>query len=240
MARKIKRAIRQGSMPVVVGIDPSLIGSAIAVLDNGVLKRVAGWTDVKTLAEQNRELYYHKLPTDATDVDRLNRIGGIAHWVRDTINIAKINAEKNGNSLVVAMEGYAFSRVSLAASDLHELGGLIKQWLFLHGIPFRIYPPTVIKKAFTGRGGADKADMKIAALQVYELNCLQYGKAGENIADAVMIATLLYNELQLKSGRTVDKRVEEVLRKVTKKELPIVNRPLIADNSAQDPLIIYH
>ena len=57
----------------------------------------------------------------------------------------------------VYIEGYAFATSSQAGvRSIAENTGLLKNKMWLGGIPFKNYPPTVIKKFATGKGNANK------------------------------------------------------------------------------------
>lgn len=60
---------------------------------------------------------------------------------------------------VVGIEGYAFNAQGCSMTRLSELGGICKHTLFRHGFTYCEYPPTHVKKMFTGKGNANKLEM---------------------------------------------------------------------------------
>lgn len=58
--------------------------------------------------------------------------------------------------LFVCIEGYAYNANMGGSAKLHELGGIVKQYLYDHNIAFLEVSPTSAKKFFTGKGSADK------------------------------------------------------------------------------------
>jgi hypothetical protein len=67
---------------------------------------------------------------------------------------------------LVVIEGPAYSKALQAGH--HEAAGLwwhIIYRLHLMEVPYAVVPPSVLKKYATGRGNADKPDMRVALLQ---------------------------------------------------------------------------
>ena len=66
----------------------------------------------------------------------------------------------------VFLEGYAFATSAQAGvRSIAENTGLLKHKLWKDKIPFKTYPPTVIKKFATGKGNANKEKMYEAFTQ---------------------------------------------------------------------------
>src|SRR5687768_1074608 len=63
----------------------------------------------------------------------------------------------------IAIEGYAFSRNNNWAAIIHELGGVVKNRLYLGKHLFTLLPPNSLKLYATGNGRASKEDMIRAA-----------------------------------------------------------------------------
>lgn len=216
--RKVVQTTKPNDRRVVcIGIDPSLIGSGIAVVASpGVLEWAHGWTDKKGLQKKHPEhLTYFKLK-DSSDANRLARIELVADWLLHCIG----EWSNDNYELYVAIEGYAMSRLSNRASDLHELGGTIKLALWEQRIPFRIYTPTELKAAWTGQGNADKSAMIMTCFRRFNVDYTLFESAGENLADATLLAHLLYQEVEVKAGRMQVKgclaSVRKALLKTTK------------------------
>lgn len=85
---------------------------------------------------------------------------------------------------VWGMEGYAFGSQSRAHA-LGELGGALKMAGYVSGIDGFVAPPTVLKKALTGKGNAAK-DMMVKEV----FKTLGVDTADNNQADATAIAFL--------------------------------------------------
>jgi Holliday junction resolvasome RuvABC endonuclease subunit len=237
--RKVLKRPAAGDKPrVCIGIDASLVGHSIAIIDQGgAVEWVNGWTDKPATQKRHPEhLSYFKADEASDDHSRLHRIHFLFEWTK-----AVINDWREGCDVHVAIEGYAFSGKGVRASDLHELGGRIKQWLMLEGIPFRVYIPTSIKKAWTGAGNADKALMQMACYKLTDLDFTQIAQGGDGLADAVLIGMLLYHELARKDGvkTKAPKSLWDVLTKKTKAEpIPLVKRRLVAGGYKNSPAVM--
>lgn len=235
----------------IIGLDLSLRGPGIAVLlDGGKLLHASAWTDLKGLQKDYRHLLSWFKISKNTEADRQHRIDMIVDWVCGSVDGLSRVAE----SVHVALEGYAFSKRSTGLSDIHELGGAVKGWLWSRGVPYRVYDPMTIKLAWTGKGNADKRDMLEACGRAYRDlwvggpgHLLGLGELAErdemvasNIADAVLIAALLHEELELKAGRSrldhLDPSLRRVMIRTTKSEPEaLVSRPFITMEAASPP-----
>ena len=104
-------------------------------------------------------------PNDPVHVDRIRPKNGAADpyarlvEIRDDVvyEATVVNAD------VVVIEGYAFGRPN-AAHKSGELGGVVKVALFESGLPIAVLPPSSLKKYATGKGGASKDEVLIAAV----------------------------------------------------------------------------
>lgn len=196
---------------ICVGIDPSLSGHAIAVLCDGELQFASGWTDKKTLQKKNpHTLNWLKLPPKAREADRQKRLCVLTNWTRQIINSVMCGA----NSVHVAIEGYAYSKRGKGLHGVHGLVEWIKQLLWIRGVPFRVYDPLSVKLAWTGKGTADKAEMQEVCADYFGTAFEKEGAAGENLADAVLIAGLLHKELEIREGRLLLENIDEDTRRV--------------------------
>lgn len=74
-----------------------------------------------------------------------------ARWVMNIL-------ESNGVQEVV-LEGYSMGSTKGLIFNIAENTAVLKQKLYLAGIPFTTPAPTQTKKAFTGKGNADKPTM---------------------------------------------------------------------------------
>jgi Holliday junction resolvasome RuvABC endonuclease subunit len=149
---------------------------------------VKGWTNKKTAAKKHQEwLNFYKIKQQ-TEQCRIERVSFMAKWINNTI----LDLNEGGDVRAIAIEGYAFGRgLHRASSDLHELGGLVKAKTLYRNLPLRIYPPSVVKKAWTGSGSADKAQMQMACFRETGVDYTEASGVGDGLADAVLIAKLV-------------------------------------------------
>jgi Holliday junction resolvasome RuvABC endonuclease subunit len=210
----------------IIGLDLSLRGTGLAVLVDGQLISLTSWTDHKGLQQQYPHiLSWYKMQRN-TESNRQHRLCFMTDIICETIDALCLRCSK----VLVALEGYAFSKLSSGSSDMHELGGIVKRHLWDKQIRFRIYDPLSIKLAWTNSGIAEKDKMVLVAAKKFpnfaeDLKGIMYKNldAAGNLADASLIAGLLELEYKLKSG-IVDLRIlEGGLRRVmirTTKSLP--------------------
>ncbi len=118
---------------LVMGIDASLTGSGIVVLDQ----------DGKVVM---------------SDVITSKKEG-----VRRLIDIDSqvFSLLESFHPRLVILEGYAFSRGS-AMARVGELGGVLKKTLFVEGYETLIVPPTSVKKFSADKGNAKKDQVRLA------------------------------------------------------------------------------
>lgn len=66
---------------------------------------------------------------------------------------------------LVAYEGYAMgiARGGGRVFDLGELGGVFKTEIYLAGIDLLVIPPAALKRFMTGKGNAEKEEVRVAA-----------------------------------------------------------------------------
>ena len=86
-----------------------------------------------------------------------DRYETIAHWAMDVL--------KENNVRSVGLEGYAYSSFTNNLTQIAEMTGLLKYFLYQSAIPYNIYTPTSIKKSATGKGNAKKDMMYEAWLE---------------------------------------------------------------------------
>lgn len=229
--------------PIAIGIDPSLTGTAVVVLGAGTIEWSHCWTTKQTLQRKHQNLLsFYKTPDHAGHADRVARVSLMADWV---LNSIKDWVTTPDYEVYAAIEGLAMSQRSNRASDLAELSGAIKVGLFRLGVPFRIYDPLTLKLAWTGDGHAEKSLMIMTCYQRWRLDYTKLGSAGENFADATLLAHLLDLELGLRDGRKDWKKdlnatLRKVLQRKTKAEpVPLRTRPFIDAGAvaAKDPVL---
>jgi Holliday junction resolvasome RuvABC endonuclease subunit len=225
--RKLKKP--QPSL-VTIGVDPSIRGTALAVVKDGALVGAYAWTEMKALQQQHKDrLVYYVNPKHPTDSDLSLRKELVTNWVCGIVS-AFISPEV---TLVVALEDYALSKNSSSVSDLHELGGMLKSILWMGRVRMRTYDPKSIKLAWASNGNATKDEMVEACLEAFDVDyspmvipikrkpgtkvkpTAPKGKGpGYDLADATCIAFLAYRELLVKLGRCKLEELDEDLRRV--------------------------
>lgn len=123
----------------VLGIDPSLTCTGLAVLQNDGLR-------AETRAVQ----------VPGTGIPRLLALrDAVMEWIRAYTPV------------VVAMEGYSMAARAGRLADLGELGGVLKVALWEMGYrqdngTLLVVPPALVKKFATGQGNADKGAVRVA------------------------------------------------------------------------------
>jgi crossover junction endodeoxyribonuclease RuvC len=127
---------------LVMGIDPSLTGCGIGIIQHGALRSM-------TLAPEK----------GVKGTERLNwffaRIGGLL--------------ARNKPALVV-LEGYAHG-AKFGREALGELGGVLRLALWQRGVPFRVAQPSSLKFFATGKGAAEKPEVAKGLLKAYGVDC---------------------------------------------------------------------
>jgi len=113
----------------------------------------------------------------------------------------------------VAIEDYAMMGKG-AGFYPAELIGAFKLWLFQNNTPLRLYDPQAIKMFATGRGNADKDDMKAAVNERWSIGVESFGKAASDVADAAAIAHLLNMELLAREDPSCVPEMPDSLRRV--------------------------
>lgn len=228
---------------ICIGIDPSLNGHALSVLCDGELEFAMGWTDKKRLQQANPEtLNWLKLPSGRREANSQARINLLVGWTLAVIGDYRFKL--TNSDVYVAIEGYAFSKRGKGLHEIHGLVEMIKQGLWSKHIPFRIYSPTAVKMAWTGHGHATKEMMQEASGEQFGNSFEAEGSAGENLADATLIAGLLHTELEIRAERlsldAVSDDMSRVLQHTTKSEPEsILSREFITpkDSTAPDPIL---
>lgn len=121
---------------LVLGIDPSLTSTGYAIGDG----RMVTTGTIK--------------PKKLTGPERLLFIQAAIENMLDERDIS-----------LVAYEGYAMGRFAGRSFDLGELGGVLKTTIYRRKIPLLLVPPTSLKLFATGKGNADKDQVKVAMSQ---------------------------------------------------------------------------
>lgn len=230
----------QHRLPIgFVGIDASLSGTGIAILDEtddailagDTVHRLYAWTTKSTVQKRAPEILSWYKPPKGVGNDhrhRLHRVAFLAEWTLQALRRACYRYRE----IIVGIEQYAHSGRGRGASDIHELVGAVKLWLWQVRIPFRLYAPTSIKLAATGNGQADKGDMKVAAWQKFKVDTTRLSDGGSNVVDALLTADLVRYEHEVRTGKVplgkCPPAVRRVLSQKTKANpVELTKRPLV-------------
>jgi Holliday junction resolvasome RuvABC endonuclease subunit len=191
---------------VVVGIDQSARGTAAVALRDGKLDDLLFWADTKKdyKAFRGKGLFGACIePLTGKNADgeagKVRRLSLIRHHLATFL-------ERTSPSHV-AIEGYLVTRTAITSRVLGEVGATVRLTIADAQKPYRTYPVQLVKSYATGSGAAEKAEMVLACRDQWEqINWLAYGTvkgAAGNLADAYVIAQLLWLELRVRSGRTI-------------------------------------
>jgi crossover junction endodeoxyribonuclease RuvC len=142
----------------IVGLDLSLCATGIIVIND------------------KGDILEKKLIVSTPKEENTPRLLKICLTVMDVVNRSKPD--------LVVLEGPAFGvSKTISIFQLGELAGMTKEKLFIQNIPFRIVPPTVLKKFITGKGNATK---DIVMLKIYKKYGIEF--EDNNLADAYALA----------------------------------------------------
>lgn len=95
---------------------------------------------------------------------------------------------------LVVIEGYALK--AHGAVYAGELGGVIRLWLYEHGVPWVEVPPQILKMIATGKGNAKKELVRDAAIRR-----LEYPGSSQDEVEALWLLHLALHAYSL-PGRT--------------------------------------
>lgn len=151
---------------VIAGIDPSLTGTGVALIEND-------GESVTTVASKGK----------TSDSIRLReaRLQSLKFRVLDLVS--RVDR--------VAIETPAHNQTSGHHHDRSGLWWLIVSLLYSSGIHVHEVSTTQVKKYATGRGNASKMEVMAAAIKRYP----QFDIANDNEADAVVLAAFLARAL---------------------------------------------
>lgn len=130
-------------MRAVVGIDPSLTGTAVCVMrEDGKVRMTR----------------HGSKPADGIHA-RLARYGALVNAVCGTFD--------HFRPACIAIEGYSFGSQGRGIRDGAEFGGLLRDEIAatFPGVPFHEIPPKSVKQFATGRGNADKMAVAVACVK---------------------------------------------------------------------------
>jgi len=148
-----------------VGVDPSLTGNAIVIIDN------KGKVHDKKLVSTHKECY---ICPEQRVLDVFNEVKYIG-------NVLHLEA--------IYIEGLSYMSVSPTLFERCGLLYLIITYLFEKDIPYKIIPPTSLKKFATTNGHADKKMMMRVAKCRWDVD---FGD--DNLCDAYCLARMAMEE----------------------------------------------
>ena len=164
-----------------VGIDPSLGGCGVVVLDT--TGKVLTSATIKSKPAQD-------------PVGRIKRYKTIANQVAAVCAPSK--------SSCVRIEGYSFASQGRAVTGLAELRAILLDTLMAYGVSdIEEVPPSSLKSFFTGSGKAAKEDM-LAAAKEHGFEC---GK-DHNQADAYALAAWAHQGMKTKPKAKKPRKVK--------------------------------
>jgi crossover junction endodeoxyribonuclease RuvC len=147
----------------IIGIDPSLTGTGIVVLEN------------------DKIIYKQILTSKLKDIARL-------YDLRDKLK--KIIFKFLQVNIFVVLEGYSFgSRIGQSFS-IGEWCGLIKMFLYENNIPFIVVQPTILKKFVTGKGNVHKDLILMNIYKKFKVDFTRFKGNANNIGDAFSLAII--------------------------------------------------
>ena len=129
---------------IIAAIDPSLVGTAVCILDADTDKII--------------ELLTFKVPKDTDGIARLN-------WLAKKLT----STLKTHNPKEIFIEGYSFMSKGRSIFNLGELGGVFRLILAKNWGGYYEIPPTSLKKFVTGKGNAKKQIMLEQTFRKYGL-----------------------------------------------------------------------
>lgn len=132
-----------------VKVPKKIIGLDLSLTSTGLVSYLLsdGSETIKTIKTNNKTTY-------------MNRYDQV---------LTEIKSEVLNNDPLFLIEGYSFGSFSksTAMSNLIELGGIIKFYLWQRGLEVISVPPTLLKKFITGKGNAKKEDIKLGIYKKY-------------------------------------------------------------------------
>jgi Holliday junction resolvasome RuvABC endonuclease subunit len=114
---------------------------------------------------------------------RLIRLRGKLDEIKNTVGVDVV-AYEAARHAAPGMQGALVCQA--------EIQGVIKIWCEENGVQYRGYSPSEIKRHATGKGNANKTDMKHAAISKFGIESV--GQADDNEIDARWILSLFVSE----------------------------------------------
>jgi len=168
----------------IMGLDLSLTGTGLVVIQNGELKR--------------KELI-------AVKTKGIERLGNILALVKNAVTET---TETIGRIDLAVIEDYSFGSRGCAIFSSGELGGVIRLYLYLEKNDFLLVSPATLKKYVAGKGNADK---DVMLKEVFKKWGQDFDD--DNIADAYSLARAgeLFLQSDTKKLKTHELEVKKTL-----------------------------
>ena len=141
----------QGKLNPGPGLTPRVIGLDLSIAATGVADNYDGTIHTATVITKPA-----RGPEPAATRDRLRRI------ITEIDGVLRANPRP---PVLVAVEGPSFGSKGNALHQIAGLWWLVMDALIAAGHPVVVVPPSTLKAYATGRGNADKPDMRVALLQ---------------------------------------------------------------------------
>jgi len=165
----------------IVGIDYSLTSPAVCVNHNGDLFFYYLTNKKKYLGKMTDNIMGFEHKEYKTPIERFTQI---STWAINQFNRLDYNLKE----IKIFIEGYSYGSKGQGIFQIAENGGILKYRLEQLLIPYEIFPPSVIKKAATGKGNADKDKMYEAFVKETKIDLKQIfdtEKVGNPVSDIV-------------------------------------------------------
>jgi Holliday junction resolvasome RuvABC endonuclease subunit len=130
---------------MIVGIDPSLVGTGVCILDN------------------TKQMVH--IETISTKLDGVTRLIGI----QNALHTSLLKFLSKSMSFTIFIEGYAFMAKGRSVFNLGELGGILRVYLAKTWGGYYEVPPTSLKKFVCSKGNAKKEIMLEQTFKKYHI-----------------------------------------------------------------------
>ena len=101
------------------------------------------------LSKEASQLHPYEYPNKDELNSGTERFAFLSNWILEILS-------RFDTIDCIWIEGYSYGSTGSRIFEIGENTGILKYRLFEKGIPFRVVPPTVVKKFYTGSGKADK------------------------------------------------------------------------------------
>ena len=221
---KLVQKIINPMKALTLNIDASMNGVALVLMKGG--KSVKAWYMTESKKPKFKAPNVIPVFLDGK-LKKENQERNYLHW-------KLINTILGGHKPdYIAIEDYAMGSSTHNAYSIGEMQYNYRLAAMIHGIPLRLYEPTKVKMFGTGNGSAQKSQMVVACITKWEkINFANFGKSGEDLADAYIIGQLLLTELKVQTGeiklKDLPAKMQESFCKVSKHyPVPLKDRSFI-------------